>query len=96
MTFELAIKSQFPDQLVREIVQSALRNQAELARFRYEQFARECQSFERKFNLTTEEFTAKFDAGELGDAEDYFDWFAAARGCAVWKQKASILGEAVA
>jgi hypothetical protein len=93
MTLELAVKSQFPDQLVRDTVKSALRNQAELARFRHEQFARECQNFEHKFNLTTEEFVAKFDAGEMGDAEDYFDWFAAARGRAVWKQKASILGE---
>ncbi|MBI5650701.1 MAG: hypothetical protein HZC40_09705 [Chloroflexi bacterium] len=96
MTLELALHSQFPDQIVRETVQAALRNQAELARFRYEQFAKECQIFERKFNLTTEAFTTKFDAGELGDAEEFFDWFAAARGRVVWKQKASILGEVAA
>lgn len=96
MAFQIAVKSQFPDQIVKEIVQTALRNQAELARFRYDQFAKECQTFERRFRMTTEDFLTKFDAGELGDAEEYFDWFAAARGREVWRQKASVLGEVAA
>jgi hypothetical protein len=46
--------------------------------------------------MTTEDFLAKFERGELGDAEEYFDWFAATRGREVWKQKASVLGEVAA
>jgi hypothetical protein len=96
MVLQLSTHSQFPDKVVQEIVQAALKNEAELARFRYEQFVKECQSFEQKFHMTTEEFGRKFDAGELGDAEEFFDWYAAARGSQVWKQKADVLGEVVA
>jgi hypothetical protein len=77
-------------------VKAALRNEAEMARFRHEQFAKECQTFEQKFRMTTAQFLAEFDAGKLGDAEEYFDWFAAARGREVWEQKSKVLGEVAA
>ncbi len=92
MVLELSTRSQFPDQIVKDIVKAALRNETEMARFRYEQFAKECQTFEQKFRMGTDEFLTKFDAGELGDAEEYLDWFASARGREVWRQKAEVLG----
>ena len=93
MVLELSTRSQFPDQTVKDIVRAALRNEAAMARFRFEQFEKECQTFEQKYRMATEEFLTKFDAGELGDAEEYFDWFASARGRDVWRQKADVLGE---
>jgi hypothetical protein len=60
------------------------------------QFTQECRAFERRFQMTTEQFIAKFQAGELGDAEEYFDWFAAARGREIWNQKFQARGENVA
>ena len=96
MVLQLSTDSQFPDKIVQEIVRTALKNEAVLARFRYEQFVKECEAFEQKFHMTTEAFAKKFDAGELGDAEEYFDWYAATRGRQVWKQKAEVLGEVAA
>ena len=96
MVLQLSTQSQFPDKIVQEIVRAALRNEAELARFRFEQFTKECQAFEQKFRMTTEVFGKKFEAGELGDAEQYFDWHAAARGREVWKQKSKVLDEVAA
>ncbi len=96
MTLELSAPSRFPDQIVKDIVNAALRNEAELARFRFEQFAKECQTFEQRFQMPTDQFLARFNAGELGDGEEYFDWFAAARGREIWKQKSEVLGEVAA
>lgn len=96
MVLELPTALQFSERVVKDIVRSALQNEANLARFRHEQFAKECQAFERRFRMTTEQFLAKFDAGELGDAEEYFDWFAAARGREIWEQKSQVLGEVAA
>jgi hypothetical protein len=96
MVIELSARTQFPDQMVKDIVHAALRNEAALARFRYEQFAKECQLFEQKYRMATDEFLVKFDAGELGDDAEYFDWFAFARGRNVWRQKAQVLGEVAA
>ena len=32
--------------------------------------------FERKYNMSSVEFFEKFEKGELGDNEDYFEWSA--------------------
>jgi len=36
----------------------------------------------------------RFEAGELGDDADYFDWFAAKRGLDLWDRRCRILIEA--
>ncbi len=86
-------KSDFPDSVVQDIVKSALRDQAHLARLRLEQFENECSAFERKFSMNSADFSRKFESGELGDSEEWFDWFAAVRGREVWKVKAEVLDE---
>lgn len=91
MVLELSTRLQVPEQVVKDIIKAALKNETEMARFRYDQFAKECQVFEQKFQISTEEFLKKFDAGDLGDAEEYLDWFASARGREVWRQKAEVL-----
>jgi len=35
--------------------------------------------FENRYNLSTKTFLKKFAAGQLGDEEDYFDWYAFAQ-----------------
>jgi hypothetical protein len=37
------------------------------------------KDFERKYKLTTGTFLKKFEAGQLGDEADYFDWYAFAK-----------------
>ena len=51
------------------------RKRAELARYRDEMRA-ELDAFEKRYNLTSTEFSEKFEEGELGDATDFFDWSA--------------------
>ena len=45
---------------------------------RYQAFAEqmrpELRTFEEKFRMSSEECYHRFDAGELGDAGDYFEW----------------------
>ena len=91
MVLELSTRSKFPDHVVKDIVKVALRHEAEIARFRYEQFAKDCELFEQRFRMKTDEFLKRYDAGDLGDAEEYLDWFASARGREVWRQKAEVL-----
>jgi hypothetical protein len=95
MVLELSTHSGFPDHVVKDIVRNALKNEAEMARFRHTQFVGECQAFEQKYGMATEEFLQRFEAGQLDDAEEYLDWFASARGREVWRQKAEVLGEVV-
>jgi hypothetical protein len=39
-----------------------------------------CLKFEQKYGISSDEFLLKFESGELGDSQDFFDWFAAKRG----------------
>ena len=89
-------QTKFPDKMVQEIIRAALRDQANLARLRAAQFVNECRAFEERFHMNTEDFVNKFEAGELGDDEIWFDWFAAARGREVWSVKANVLLEVAA
>ena len=37
------------------------------------------RQFEQKHNLATKTFLKKFDAGQMGDEAEYFDWYAYAK-----------------
>ncbi len=40
----------------------------------------EIKQFEEKYHLTSSEFLKKFEKGELGDSQDYFEWWGLIKG----------------
>jgi hypothetical protein len=48
----------------------------QLARYRghINQMNLELEKFEKSYNMSSKQFYHKFEAGELGDAEDFFEW----------------------
>lgn len=42
------------------------------------------KEFEKKYHLTTQTFLKKFEAGQMGDEADYFEWYAFAKLLAQW------------
>ena len=62
------------------IVVEALRRETDHARQRYEHFLQECQAFEAKYNLSSDEFLTQFENGTLGDGADFFHWYASKEG----------------
>ena len=69
----------------------ALNSAASHAHQRFEHYSAICKKFEKTYNMTSEKFMEQFDAGSLGDEQDYFDWFAAARGLNLWRERYEIL-----
>lgn len=80
-----------PSDLVRQVLDGALRNEAELADGRRAYFERSCRSFEQQFKMSSDEFMRRFESGDLGDEAVYFDWYAAKRGLDLWAQRFDIL-----
>lgn len=44
--------------------------------------------------MSSEEFLEQFEAGQLGDDKEFFDWYAAARGLKLWQERHEILSGA--
>jgi len=43
-------------------------------RAKLEEYDRELREFETRYQMQSDEFYERFEAGELGDAADYFEW----------------------
>lgn len=53
------------------------------------------KKFEQKYHLSTQTFLKRFEAGQIGDDADYFDWYAFAKLLAQWQKTQSALRSAV-
>jgi len=49
------------------------------------------QEFEKKYQLSTQTFLERFEAGQMGDEADYFDWYAFAKLLARWRKTQSAI-----
>ncbi len=79
---------------VRKAVSFALNSASANARQRFDHYAGICKVFEKKYKMTSEKFLEQFDAGKLGDEQEFFDWYAAARGLKLWRERYEILSGA--
>jgi len=53
------------------------------------------QEFEEKYQLSTQTFLKRFEAGHMGDNADYFDWYAFAKLLARWRKIRSAIRSAI-
>lgn len=56
------------------IVKSSLEAKRKSLEFSLRQYHERLASFERQHRMASEQFSARFGAGELGDDEDWFEW----------------------
>ena len=84
-------KSRYEKRSIRNAVSFALNSAASNAHQRFEHYASICKKFEKKYKLTSAKFMEQFDAGKLGDEQEFFDWYAAARGLNLWRERYEIL-----
>lgn len=67
---ESSIDDQEFDRLLGKILEARLGQQ----RHRLQQYARDLQEFELRFDMESPLFYRRFEAGELGDNMDFFEW----------------------
>jgi hypothetical protein len=92
---EIALKTQASTEVernkVREVLDAALRREADLASARHAYFEHMCRAFEQQHHISSDEFMEQFESGALGDDAEYFDWYAAKRGLDLWMRRSRIL-----
>lgn len=89
----LSFKTTHSQSEIKPVLDEALKNQKDFAYARFMKFDQECNVFEQKYGMDSSQFLEKFEAGELGDDEQWFDWYAAVRGKTVWGKKYRILSD---
>lgn len=86
-----AKSSRYEKGTIRNAISFALNSAAANARQRFEHYAGVCKRFEKKHKITSAKFMEHFEAGKLGDEQEFFDWYAAARGLMLWRERYEIL-----
>ena len=56
------------------IMKSSLRMKGRVLEFKLGRYEERLTAFERRYGMTSEDFAVKFNAGELGDDADWFEW----------------------
>ena len=75
----------------RTFIGEAIEKRIDYIQIRMNKFKNECRQFEERFKMKSEDFIKKFEAGELDDDVQWFDWYAAYRGRELWQKKNEIL-----
>jgi hypothetical protein len=78
-----------------DAVDSAIRKDLNEGEYMLERFRNKLEEFEERYDMSSEEFIEKFKSGELGDDEDFFEWYAIYQSKKHWEQKTDKLREAV-
>ena len=87
MTLTVGIKGDFTPQEVSEVIRAALEQNERVAKYKIKKYSDICENLEKKYEMDSDTFMEKFDSGELGDDDDFFDWYAAKRGLDIWSKK---------
>jgi len=62
------------------IVKESLRRELALSEAKVGLIREEVEGFEKRYGMSSDEFVDKFERGELGDEQDYFEWWGLVRG----------------
>ena len=85
------IKGDFTPQEVSEVIRGALELNQRVAKYKIKKYSGICKNFEKKYGTDSDLFLEKFNSGELGDGDDFFDWYAAKKGLDIWNKKLEII-----
>ena len=91
MTHTYKTPEGYEEQEVAEAIAESILSHLEFAQRRLATYQTRCLAFEQQHDMSTEQFLEGFDAGSLGDQQEWFDWYAAAQGKRLWIRKHDIL-----
>jgi hypothetical protein len=82
-------------QLKSEVIRS-LERERKLSEAALARLVEQCIALEAQYGWSTEEFLRKFEAGEFGDDQDFFRWYALGQAQRGWQTTRQSLGEVLA
>lgn len=71
----------------KSAVQDAIEREEALGEYLLERYRARLARFEEEHGMSTETFRERFEEGDLGDDEAFFEWLAVSKGLEHWKEK---------
>jgi hypothetical protein len=62
------------------LVHESLRRELALTEAKAKLLREELEQFEQRYEMSSEDFVAQFERGDLGDAQGFFEWWGLVRG----------------
>lgn len=84
----------YPMQRTNEI-KTSLKREYDLYSNAVAFYKKALKDLEEKHKLSTKTFLKKFEAGQLGDEADYFEWYAFAKLLTRWRKALSAIRSAI-
>jgi len=91
MNMTIKLDKEYDPKEVLVTLKAVFSEKADFAQYKVAYYKGICENLEKKHKLTSVDFLKKFEAGDLGDDSEYFDWFAAKQGLDIWLNKLNIL-----
>ena len=91
MHYQYNIPEGYEEEEITAVLAESIASHLEFAQRRLATYQASCATFEQRHGMSTEVFLDQFDAGVLGDQQEWFDWYAAAQGKKIWDRKYDIL-----
>jgi len=83
------------DELVENTINKLITIQIARYQTALQQITRELEEFEKKFKMSSEECYQRFNAGELGDGADFFEWTGLYENLLLYRKRLNMLGTVV-
>lgn len=91
MVYQYNTPEGYEDHEIAAVIAESIVSHLAFAQRRLAAYHASCATFEQRHGMRTEEFLEQFEAGALGDQQEWFDWYAAAQGKKIWGRKYDIL-----
>ena len=91
MDLKVNLNKKIPLEEVRNVIISAMETDKRIAEYKKAKYMNICEKFEIEYGMDSNIFMEKFDAGQLDDRDDFFDWYAAKRSLDIWMKRLEIL-----
>jgi FMN phosphatase YigB (HAD superfamily) len=83
------MSAKIPEEVV-PLIKESMEREIALLESKIDLVQREISQLEKRHNLPSKKFEKKFDKGELGDEQDYFEWWGLLQGLKKLQEKVKL------
>ncbi|MCH8319264.1 MAG: hypothetical protein IIA88_12365 [Bacteroidetes bacterium] len=72
---------------MNQVINEVIEKEISLGKYLSQNYSQKLKYFEKKYKIKTADFVKRFEKGDMGDKEDFFEWLAIFKGKKHWEDK---------